>query len=168
MIEEKIYILAEQRARTIYKHYRNLFKSNSIDLPDLIQECKVVAIKILNKYNHQPLHIIKLLLRKAINNKCKSLYKISQKNQQTFCNGTLIEEIYEPPSNYVGFNFEQLKEVSSKDDYEFLRLKFLEGMSLAEIGKKIGYSRERARQVYNKIIKKVSKQFKIGAIGGLK
>jgi len=80
--------------------------------------------------------------------------------------GEFIEDIKTPqPSEKIEEIFEidkvakVVNEILTEREQRILGLRFVQGLTLGEIGQELGLSRERIRQIQDEILKKIKQQF---------
>lgn len=148
----------------------DLFLNNSIDLNDLELEGYMEVSKLLNngQYCHLSIDHLRKLVKTALNRKMQKLVNKYKKMKEIVIhlpNPTVDSELVMTDEDYLqtksinpsiinidAMLFNDLKEICTKDEYELIHKRFLEGKSLKQIAIESNLTEGRVSQMLNKLL----------------
>ena len=135
--------------------YKYKFLKNGLDLDDVIQESYFVINDTYNKYPEKEFIELKKITNQAISWKYRNMVKKYNKMPEIFPFEETLHISSKNPNKEIKLLFEQIKKISTKRDYDILKMRFLEKKTYEEISKEMELSKMGVKYILEKIIDKI-------------
>lgn len=173
-----IFVVAENTAKKWFSMYRDILRSDSFDVEDLVQEARVKVLETIRAYPEKNYdQVFKICNKSLTHHLIKMIRKASSiHTKRTPIQTELEDNLAEPTDKVIPiqfseevifkyfhsrentdrFTFQELLAVLDEKEYDVLKQVVVKGRTMEEVGQKLGCSKQRIDYILHKALNKAA------------